>query len=103
MRWPHQSCREIHQSRMFSIQLKNVFSELLGTKTMRPSRTAAIAFAASGVVFTNHCVETSGSTTVPQRSHLLMARTYGSIFSNSPNFSRSATTPLRSFHPSHEG
>ena len=29
--------------------------------------TAAMAFSASGLIFTNHCVETSGSTTVLQR------------------------------------
>src|SRR5579871_4615343 len=69
MRWPHQSWREITQSRIFSIQWKNVFSQLSGTKRMRPSRTASMAFAAIGVVLTNHCVETSGSTMVPQRSH----------------------------------
>src|SRR5580658_4510210 len=62
MRCPHHSCREMHQSRMFSIQLKNVFSQLSGTKRIRPSRTAAMAFAAIGFVLTNHCVETSGST-----------------------------------------
>ncbi len=47
---------------------------------MRPSFTAAMALSASGLVFTNHCVETSGSTMVPQRSHLLMASAYGSTF-----------------------
>jgi len=38
----------MHQSRIFSIQLKNVFSQLSGTKRIRPSRTADIAFAAIG-------------------------------------------------------
>ncbi len=37
---------------------------------MRPVSTTSIAFAASGLVRTNHCVEISGSTTVLQRSHL---------------------------------
>src|SRR5258708_15776474 len=82
IRWPHQSWREMHQSRMFSIQLKNVFSQLLGTKTMRPSRTADMALAARGVVFTNHCVDTRGATTVPHRSHLLMTQPYCSSFPN---------------------
>src|SRR5271168_5187360 len=54
MRCPHQSWREMHQSRMFSIQLKNVLFQLSGTNWMRPSLTAAIAFSASGLVFTNH-------------------------------------------------
>ena len=40
---PHQSWREMHQGWMFSIQLKYVASQLRGTKTVRPSRTAAIA------------------------------------------------------------
>src|SRR5271166_1370764 len=66
MRCPHQSCREMHQSRMFSIQLKNVLFQLSGTNVMRPEFTASSTLAASGLVFTNHCVETSGSTTVPQ-------------------------------------
>ena len=34
---------------------------------MRPSRTALIAGSASGFICTNHCLETSGSTTVLQR------------------------------------
>ena len=63
----------MHQSRMFSIQLKNVLFQLSGTNWMRPSFTAAMAFSASGLVFTNHCVEISGSTMVLQRSHLLSA------------------------------
>ena len=57
MRCPHHSWREMHQSRMFSIQLKNVLFQLSGTNWMRPSFTAAMAFSASGFVFTNHCVE----------------------------------------------
>ena len=36
---------------------------------MRPASTASMAFSASGLMFTNHCVETSGSTAVLQRSH----------------------------------
>ena len=37
---------------------------------MRPVSTTAMAFSASGLVRTNHCVEISGSTTVLQRSQL---------------------------------
>ncbi len=37
MRWPHQSWREMHQSRMFSIQLKNVLFQFSGTNWMWPS------------------------------------------------------------------
>src|ERR1700676_4892206 len=73
MRWPHQSWREMHQSRMFSIQLKKVLFQFSGTKAMRPEFTASRTLAASGLVLTNHCVETSGSTMVLHRSHLLMA------------------------------
>src|SRR4051794_35541594 len=40
MRCPHQSCREMHQSWMFSIHAKYVFSQCAGTKRVRPSRTA---------------------------------------------------------------
>src|SRR6202044_1281625 len=60
MRWPHQSWREMHQSRMFSIQLKNVLFQFSGTNWMRPSFTAARALSASGFVLTNHCAEMSG-------------------------------------------
>ena len=41
------------------------------------SRTASIAFSASGFMCTNHCVETSGSMMVLQRSHLLTLTVYG--------------------------
>ena len=37
---------------------------------MRPFSTASMAFSASGLVLTNHCVETSGSTGVLQRWHV---------------------------------
>ena len=37
---------------------------------MRPDSTAAMAFSASGFIFTNHCFEISGSTMVLQRWHL---------------------------------
>ena len=39
---------------MFSIQSKYVFSQFLGTNTVRPSRTDAIAGAASTLAFTYH-------------------------------------------------
>ncbi len=53
MRWPHHSCREMHQSWMFSIQFRYVFSYISGTKRMAllPSAsgfTAAMALSASG-------------------------------------------------------
>ena len=67
MRWPHQSWREIGQLRMFSIQWAYVLTQPRGTILMRPSRTALRAGSASGLTWTNHCLETSGSTTVLQR------------------------------------
>ena len=85
----------MHQSRMLFIQLKNVVFQFSGTKRMRPLFTAASTFSASGFVRTNHCVETSGSTMVLQRSQLPTFSVCGSIFSSSPSFSRSATMRLR--------
>ena len=70
MRCPHQSCREMHQSRMFSIQLKYVFSYRCGTNFTSPLRTASSAGSASVFIATNHCSEISGSTTVWQRWHM---------------------------------
>ena len=57
----------MHHGRMFSIQWSYVFVQPRGTILMRPWRTALIASAASGVTFTYHCLETSGSTTVLHR------------------------------------
>ena len=67
MRWPHQSCREMHQSWMFRIQAKYVFVQDSGTKRTSPFSTAAIAGSASGWIFTNHCAERYGSMIVSQR------------------------------------
>ena len=70
---PPKLARTYDQSRMFSIQLKNVLFNFSGTKTMRPPLTAsAELFAASGLVLRRtHWVENaSGSTMVPQRSAL---------------------------------
>ena len=65
--WPHQSWRETHQGRICSIQSKKMRSRLFGMKRTRPSRTAAIAGAASSCISQNHCSETSGSTRLPER------------------------------------
>ena len=43
-----------------------------------------MASAASGPIFTNHCVDTSGSTTVPQRSQCPTAWRCSAIFSRMP-------------------
>ena len=43
MRWPHQSCREMFQSRMFSSQLTYTASQRSGRMRIAPSRTASSA------------------------------------------------------------
>src|SRR5581483_1874832 len=67
MRWPHQSWREMFQSRMFSSQSRYVLVKRSGTMRSWPYLSAPIAPVASGVILTNHCSEISGSMTVPQR------------------------------------
>ncbi len=67
IRCPHQSCREIHQSRMFSIQLAYSSPRRSGMKRSRPSRYAASAGSASGFIWTNHWSDSRGSITVSQR------------------------------------
>src|SRR5215471_139030 len=67
IRWPHQSWREIHQSRMLYIHSLYVLTQLAGTNWIRPLSTTSIAFSASGFMRTNHCVEIRGSTMVLQR------------------------------------
>ncbi|KKU37887.1 MAG: hypothetical protein UX52_C0015G0001 [Candidatus Amesbacteria bacterium GW2011_GWA1_46_35] len=94
---PHQICRLIGQSRIFSIQLKYIFSYFWGIIFTLPSRTALIAGAASSFVFTNHCREISGSIIVPHRSQVLTLCTSSSVFINFPPsisivFSRAAAT-----------
>ena len=57
----------MHQSRMLCIQWKKVFDQLSGTNLVLPCSTASMAGLASGSIFTNHCVDSIGSTTVSQR------------------------------------
>ncbi len=57
----------MHQSRMFSIQCSYTFFHRSGVKVIVPSRDAASAGSASGFIFTNHCSDRRGSTTVWQR------------------------------------
>ncbi len=64
---PHQSWRDTHHGRIWSIQEKKMRSAPFGWKRTRPSRTAAIAGAASSSIRQNHCSETSGSTRTPER------------------------------------
>jgi hypothetical protein len=80
MRWPHQSCRDTHQSWMFSSQPYHTFSNLSGTNRSSFLRAASIAFAAipyrgsrsSGEegrkltsILMNHCSDSIGSITSP--------------------------------------
>ena len=53
---------------MFSIQLKNVFSHVLGTILILPDRTASIAGFASVAASTYHWSVSHGSITTPERS-----------------------------------
>src|SRR3974377_1190395 len=64
---PHQSWRETHQSRMLRIHSSYVFFQGSGRKPVAPRAVAATAFSASGPTFTNHWIETRGSTMVLQR------------------------------------
>ncbi len=57
MRCPHQSWREMHQSRIFSIHWKRQLHDRRVRIGCGQSSTASIAFAASGFMRTNHCVE----------------------------------------------
>src|ERR1019366_2173811 len=59
---PHQSWREMHQSRRFRIHSSYVFFQSSGTKRVSPASVAATALSARGATLTNHCSETSGST-----------------------------------------
>ena len=63
-----------------------------GRSGSAPSSTTRIASSASGSTFTNHCVDTSGSTTVVQRWQVPTLCWCGSTFSSSPSRSRWATT-----------
>ena len=67
MRWPHQSCRLMHQSWMFSSQRYHVFSCSLGRIDSSPVRTASTARCAASLQSTYHCGFSSGSTMSPVR------------------------------------
>src|SRR5215469_5472069 len=55
IRCPHQSWREMHQSRMLRIHSKYSVRRVSGTISTLPPSTVAIAGSASGFIFTNHC------------------------------------------------
>ena len=68
MRWPHQSWREMLQSRMSFEPVDVVVAPALGHERGACRRaTPASAGAASGSIRTNHWSESRGSTTVSQR------------------------------------
>src|SRR5207302_6229037 len=92
MRCPHQSCRDMVQSRMFVIQLKYSVRRFSGTIRMSPLSTAAIAGSASGFILQNHCVERRGSTTVLLRSQSPIALACSVIFSSKLCAFNSSTT-----------
>ena len=51
---------------------------------MRPSSTTRMAGSASGLVLTNHCLETSGSTGVLQRWHVPSGSLWSSVLTSRP-------------------
>lgn len=69
MRWPHHSCREMHQSWMLSSQLNQVVLWKSGTRRSSPERTASAAALAMPPQLTYHCGLMSGSITSPERLH----------------------------------
>src|SRR5258706_7460953 len=70
MRCPHQSWREIHQSRMLYIHSKYVFDQLAGTNLMSPFSTALMAGSASRFIRIHHCFDNKRSTMGLQRLQL---------------------------------
>mmetsp|Transcript_15180 Transcript_15180/g.43541 ORF Transcript_15180/g.43541 Transcript_15180/m.43541 type:complete len:211 (-) Transcript_15180:909-1541(-) len=69
MRWPHQSCLETHQSRMFSSQAYHVLSCSAGMILSSPCRTASTARLAMPEQSTHHCGLSIGSMMSPVRWH----------------------------------
>ena len=77
--WPHQSWREMHQSRTLFIQLRYVLAKRSGTNLISPSSTTRMASFARGCIFTNHWSLASGSTSLWQREHVPTLWTHGSM------------------------
>ncbi len=75
---------------MFSIQLKNVFSQVLGTISIAPTRTASIAGCASVLASTYHWSVSHGSITTPERSPYGVWIVRGSASCSTPSLSRCA-------------
>ena len=55
MRWPHQSCREMFQSRRLSSQPTYARCHRSGQNVMRPSSAASFAGPRNRSTATNHC------------------------------------------------
>ena len=85
----------MHQSWMFLIQAKYMFSYCLGTKVMLPSSTALMAGSARGLVLTYHWLVRYGSMGTPPLSPYGCIMTWSSIFSRRPSFLNSSTTRSR--------
>src|SRR5699024_967406 len=68
IRWPHHSCREMHQSCMSSTQSNQRGSWLVGWITVSTSRTASPAILANSNTRTYHCRDSRGSIGSPERS-----------------------------------
>ena len=68
MRWPHHSCRLLHQGWMSRIHAKKVFSHCRGTNPVAPRYPAAKAGVGPNAAFAYHCVVSNGSIATPERS-----------------------------------
>ena len=88
---PHHSCLDIHQSWIFSIQLKYVFSNLSGTNFVSLFFTASNAGFAKDSIFTYHWFDIIGSTVVPHLSWHPTLWIWGFILTKNPCSSKSLT------------
>ncbi len=95
MAWPHQSCRETHQSWMFSRKWSYVFSHSPGMMAVLPERTASSALSAIAFMRRNHCVEIIGSTTPPDRWQRGSVSTWGLVPRARPLSARAFFTARR--------
>mmetsp|Transcript_22038 Transcript_22038/g.71080 ORF Transcript_22038/g.71080 Transcript_22038/m.71080 type:complete len:241 (-) Transcript_22038:719-1441(-) len=95
MRWPHQSCRETHQSRMLSSQPYHVFSCSFGMILSSPLRTASVARLAIPEQSTHHCGLSIGSMTSPVREQTPSRILLSASPRNSPRALSSASTATR--------
>ncbi len=93
IRCPHQSCREIVQSWMFSSQLSYTPLKRSGTNASSPLRAASSAGSARGAICTNHCLLINGWITVSHRSQCPTLWVCDSTETSHPSASALATTP----------